>query len=56
MLSKSFLNSRWMQLNSSNLPKEGKQTKAKLDPATRMNSCNEFRQGTNIMMQAERGI
>ena len=29
---------------------------ANLDPATRMNSCNEFRQGTNIMMRAVRGV
>ena len=29
---------------------------ASLDPATRMNSCNEFRQGTNIMMRPVRGV
>ena len=29
---------------------------ANLDPATRMNSCNEFRQGTNIMMRPVRGV
>lgn len=29
---------------------------ANLDPTTRMNSCNEFRQGTNIMMRPVRGV
>ena len=29
---------------------------ANLNPATRMNSRNEFRQGTNIMMRAVRGV
>ena len=27
-----------------------------LDPETRMNSRDEFRQGTNIMMRAMRGV
>ena len=27
-----------------------------LDPETRMNSGDEFRQGTNIMMRAMRGV
>ena len=29
---------------------------ANLDPDTRMNSCNEFRQGTNISMRPVRGV
>ena len=29
---------------------------ANLNPETRMNSCNEFRQGTNITMRPVRGV
>ena len=29
---------------------------ANLNPDTRMNSCNEFRQGTNITMRPVRGV
>ena len=45
---------------SSDPPKEGKQMRgvriANLNPETRMNSCNEFRQGTNITMRPVRGV